>query len=376
MSPNRYVPHTSQPTNMEAKRVNYVGIDIGKKRCAACVTDEEGKVQRELIYRNTHTGITELAETLSEHGECTAVLESTGNLWLKTYEVLEGNGIPVKLANPLKTRAIAEARIKTDKISAKILAHLLRADLIPECYIPPRPVRERRDLLRHRSALVKARTVARNQIHNILDKYDKTSGYKDMFCKAGMRWLENLELQGIDQEILMSHLRHLRELDTEIGYVESLIASEALKDENVALLLTLTGVSYFGALLLVSEIGDIARFSSPKKLVSWAGLCPTLHQSGEMVKYGRIKKAGNRHVRWLMVQAATSASQHDEELRRLYLRTRGRQGHQKAVVRVANKMLRIIWCMLTKKEPYRGGKEGLFRVKLMRMERVAGSGQA
>jgi transposase len=242
--------------------------------------------------------------------------------------------------------------------------------------VPPREVRERRDLLRHRSALIKARTVARNQVHNILDKYDKVCGYKDIFCKAGMRWLESLKLEGVDQEILGSHLRHLGELEGEIGYVESLVASEALKDEDVALLLSLTGVSYFGALLLVSEIGDIYRFNSPKKLVSWAGLCPTLHQSGEMARYGRIKKAGNRHVRWLMVQAASIASQHDPELRRLYLRTRSRQGHQKAVVRVANKMLRVIWCMLTKKEPYRGCKEGLWRAKLKRMERVAGSGQA
>ena len=124
VSPDRYVPHTSQPTYTEVKRVNYVGIDIGKKRCAACVTDEEGSVQRELTYRNTRTGIAELAEALIEYGECTAVVESTGNLWLKTYEVLEGNGVPVKLANPLKTRAIAEAKIKTDKISARILAHL------------------------------------------------------------------------------------------------------------------------------------------------------------------------------------------------------------------------------------------------------------
>ena len=180
----------------------------------------------------------------------------------------------------------------------------------------------------------------------------------------------------MDQEIVGSHLRHLGELDGEIGYVESLVASEALKDEDVALLLSLTGVSYFGALLLVSEIGDIGRFSSPKKLVSWAGLCPTLHQSGEMARYGRIKKAGNRHVRWLMVQAASIASQHDPELRRLYLRTCGRQGHQKAVIRVANKMLRVIWCMLTKKELYRGCKEELWRAKLKKMERVAGSGQA
>ena len=80
--------------------MNYGGIDIGKKRCVACVTDENGQAQRELAYRNTRTGITELAEILAGYGECIAVLESTGNLWLKTYEVLESKGIPVKLANP------------------------------------------------------------------------------------------------------------------------------------------------------------------------------------------------------------------------------------------------------------------------------------
>jgi len=253
---------------------------------------------------------------------------------------------------------------------------LLRADLIPECYIPPGPVRERRDLLRHRSALIRARTAVRNQVHSLLDKYDKASEYKDMFCKAGMRWLEGLELRGVDQVILESHIRRLRELNREVESVESKIALEASMDDDVALLLTLTGISYFGALLLVSEIGDINRFSSPRKLASWAGLCPTLHQSVESTKYGRLKKAGNRHVRWLMVQAASSASQHDGELRRLYLRTRSRHGHQKAVVRVANKMLRIVWCMLSRREPYRGCKEGLYRAKLMRMERVARSGLA
>ena len=253
------MPHTSQPTNGEVKRVNYVGIDIGKKRCAACLTDERGEVINELTYTNTRSSIENLSKALTDHGECKAVLESTGNLWLKTYEVLESRGIPVKLANPLKTRAIAEAQIKTDKISARILAHLLRADLIPECYIPPRPVRERRDLLRHRTALIRARTMARNQVHSLLDKYDRVCGFKDVFCKAGMRWLEALELEGLDTMILQSHLRHLLELDCEIIYVEGLIASEALRDDDVSLLLTLTGVSFFGALLLVSEIGDVTR---------------------------------------------------------------------------------------------------------------------
>lgn len=83
------------------KRTNYVGIDVGKKRCAECVTDEKGEILQELTYVNTRSGIEGLAETLASYGESAAVLESTGNLWLKTYETLEAHGVPVKLANPL-----------------------------------------------------------------------------------------------------------------------------------------------------------------------------------------------------------------------------------------------------------------------------------
>jgi len=158
--------------------------------------------------------------------------------------------------------------------------------------------------------------------------------------------------------------------------VEARIASKASEDEDVRLLMTMTGVSHYGALLIASEIGDIARFPSAGKLVSWAGLCPTLHQSGESTRYGRMKREGNKHVRWMMVRAAQTASQHDPAMRGLYLRTARRHGRQKAVIRVANKMLRIVWCMLTRREPYRYRKEELYRIKFKRMERLADSGLA
>jgi len=355
----------------------YVGIDIGKRRCAACVTEEDGTILRNLTYSNTRNSIGDLALLLKGYGRCSAVLESTGNLWLKTYEVLEEHGIPVKLANPVKTRAIAEARIKTDKLTARILAHLLRADLIPECYIPSREERERRNILRHRSTLIKARTAVRNQVHSLLDKYDKKCPYRDAFSKKGHRWLEKTaqELEGADRYVLMSHLRRLQALNNEVEEADSLIAWEASTDEDARLLMTMTGVSHYGALLLVSEIGDITRFPSANKLVSWAGLCPSLHQSGDTTRHGRMKK-GNRYVTWMMVQAAHSASMHDPEMKKLYQRTRARHGHQKAVIRVANKMLKIIWCMLTQREPYRDMRDGLYKSKLKRMERIAGSGQA
>jgi transposase len=135
------MPPTSQPhRKRKVKTTNYIGIDIGKNHCAACVADGKREILRGLTYLNTRGGIEELAKTLIRYSECRTVLESTGKLWLKTYEILEAHGVPVKLANSLQPKVIAQACIKTDKLSTRTLAHMLRANLILECYIPTREV--------------------------------------------------------------------------------------------------------------------------------------------------------------------------------------------------------------------------------------------
>jgi hypothetical protein len=96
-------------------------------------------------------------------------MESTGNLWLRIYESLEDHN--VSLANPLKTKAISESRIKHDRLDASVLAELAMADLVSECYVPDRNTRDVRDLVQHRIELVKDRTRHKNRIHSILDKY-------------------------------------------------------------------------------------------------------------------------------------------------------------------------------------------------------------
>ena len=150
---------------------------------------------------------------------------------------------------------------------------------------------------------------------------------------------------------------------------------KASLSEDVRLLMTMTGISHYGALLIASKIGDVTRFRSAGKLISWSGLCPTLHQSGESTRYGRMKP-GNRRVRWMMVQAAQTASRYDPVMRRLYLRTSRRHGRQNAAIRVANKMMKIAWHILTRREPYRHRKEDLYRTKLKRMEKIAVPGLA
>ncbi len=155
------------------EKMKSIGIDIGKRRCIVCIMNLNGTVLEETGYENTYAAATAFAgKARREYGKCQVVCESMGNLWIKAYEAFEDRGIPIELANPMKVRAIAEASVKTDKVDARTLAHLLRTNLIARCHVAERGVRGVRQLLRERNNLVKARTQAVNRLHNLLDRYD------------------------------------------------------------------------------------------------------------------------------------------------------------------------------------------------------------
>ena len=116
-----------------------IGIDIGKRRCIVCIMDRNGIVLEETGCENTYAAADAFArKAKKEYGKYQVVCKSTGNLWIKTYEAFEDRGIPIELANPMKVRAIAEASVKTDKVDAKILAQLLRTNLIARCHMAER----------------------------------------------------------------------------------------------------------------------------------------------------------------------------------------------------------------------------------------------
>lgn len=123
-------------------------------------------------------------------------------------------------------------------------------------------------------------------------------------------------------------------------------------------------MSVYTALLIKSEIGAINRFPNYKKLISWAGLAPSLHQSGNVEYHGNVTKQGGRMLRWIMVESARVASVHDDRLGAFYERVMQRRGDQKAVVALACKMLKIIWFMLTKKEAYESANGKRYGEKL------------
>jgi len=345
-------------------KVRYVGLDIGKWKCRAAFMNQEGEILDEFWFTNNHEGIEALTAKLTIQDR--VVMESTGSVWTNLYDRLDDRHIHVSLANPLKTKAIASAKIKSDKVDARILAHLLRTNLIAESYVPTKPLREIRALIRHRVAIVKIRTMVKNQIHAITDKHGLRCEYSDMFGKSGTKWLKTLELPSLDKLILDNHLTHLESLNQQIDRVDEEVHIKACED--VRLLLSLTGIDVYSALLIRSEIGSIDRFPDYKKLVSWAGLAPSLHQSGSVEYHGSITKQGSKMLRWIMVEAATVAVNHDPRMRDFYERVKHRRGSQKAIIAVANKMLKITWFMLTRREPYESRNEKRYQQKLNSVE--------
>ena len=168
----------------------------------AAIKDRSGQTLNEFFFSNDKDGINKLTKIVSGYGKCEAVVESTANMWIRIHDTLEDNGINTVLANPYKTRIIAEAKIKSDKLDARILADLLRSGLVCQSYVPSKEFREKRSLIRHRISLVRNRTLLENKGHSLLDKYDCKTDLTDIFGKSGMCWLKGMELDPIDKVIM------------------------------------------------------------------------------------------------------------------------------------------------------------------------------
>src|SRR6478736_1134647 len=231
------------------KRMNNLGIDVGNRKFRAALKDDKGKILDEFFFGNERNGIHGLLSRIQSHGKYVAVLESTGNMWMRIHDTLEENGIDTKLANPYKTRIIAEARIKSDKLDARILSDLLlRTDLIYESYVPKRENRDKRSLVRHRITLSRTKTKLVNKVHSILDKYDYQTDLTDIFSKSGIEWLKSLlpKVSSIDRIILTTSIESIQTINQQIDTVSKEISNYACSNrKDVKILLSITGVDTF-----------------------------------------------------------------------------------------------------------------------------------
>lgn len=322
----------------------YAGLDVHKEFIYAQVVDERGKSVLERKFLNTPQALDYFLERVD--GSTEFVLEACG-MYEPIYDRIEQQGFPVKVAHPLKTRAIASARIKTDAIDAKVLANLLRTDLVAESYVPTKEVRELRSLVRRRASLVRQRSHLKHQAHSILLKNGINAPMTDIFGKMGKRFLQQLELPYAERLALDNILAIVDSFDERITVSDVAITGVVQATPAIKLLTTIPGVGNFSALLVYADIDDIKRFKTAKQLCSYAGLVPSVYQSGNTERRGSITKTGSRLLRWILVQDAHKAVKSDPHLARFFEHLKKKKGTQKAVVAVARKILTYMHIMLT-----------------------------
>src|SRR5215467_11918982 len=261
----------------------YVGIDVHRKRSQVAVVGQGGEV---LANRNVPNGVGPVLGVIGGLPPGTPVAFEAAFGWGWLVELLEGYGFAPHLVHPLRCKAIASARLKNDKVDAAILAQLLRADLLPEAWIAPPPVRELRALLRHRVHLVRVRTLLRNRIHAIVADHGHDRPRRGYWTGPGRAWLAALDLPAVSRELVEDDLGLIDALQERIDRLDWEIRQRARSDPRVKLPTQLPGVGPFTALVILAEIGDVSRFATARKLASWAGLTPTVRGSDRVAHYG------------------------------------------------------------------------------------------
>jgi transposase len=328
----------------------FAGVDAHKRYSMVVVKDETGSLLCRASLQNDVASFREFFSAID--GPTKAVLEA-GRDWGVIYDLLEGVGVEPVLANPVKTRAIAEARIKTDTVDATTLADLLRGDLIPVVHVPPREVRAQKNLLRQRLWLVELKTRIKNRIHNILDRnHVVPPPVAHIFGQAGRHFLDQLHLPSPDDRLLKAHLELLDLVQSQIGRSEEWIDEALGQRPEVAIMRTLPGVGKILSALVTLEIDDVHRFSHPGKLCAYAGLVPTTYASGGKVRHGRLLPNCNRWLRWAFIEAAWAAQRSSAYCHAYFERIKRRKGANCAITALARRLCEITWHCLTSSRHY------------------------
>ena len=331
--------------------MEYVGIDFHKRYSVVARVNPQGKVLSHRKVMNDRPTLTRFVRSLKPGTKL--ALEATGH-WMYFYELLEDRPVDLVLAHPLKTKAIASARIKTDKIDATTLAQLLRGNLLPAAYIPPRPVRDLRALLRHRASLVVLRSLLKNKLQAVLLQHGLTGPRRTVLAQRARPWWQALPLRPAYREAVSGYLTVAAAVEAQLAALTQQVAARAAAEPQAQLLQTIPGIGPYAALLILSEIGEITRFAHPKQLCSYAGLVPSVYSSGGQTRLGRLTKQGSKWLRWILVEVVWHTVQKAPAFRAFYERVAARRGANVAKVAVARRLLVVIHRMLTRHEPFQG----------------------
>ena len=338
--------------------MEHIAFDSHKKYTRACVQRVNGDVVCERRIEHERGAIREFLGGC-EPGSAVAV-ETIGNWYWIVDEIEEAGHVP-KLVHARKAKLMMGSYNKNDKLDARGMNLLQRNGTLPVVWIPPKEIRDLRDLPRTRMVLTRERAQLKNRIHSTLAKYAiRIEGVSDLFGVKGRRLLEaHLSLLPPHTRFSVENL--LAQLDSTIEHIEAFerrMKETFQETAELKLVRTLPGVGLILGTVIVLEVGDISRFPSSEKFACYAGTVPREHSSGGKQRFGRLRPDVNRYLKWAFIEAGNVVSLNrraweERHVCRLYEKIRAKRGHEKAIGAVARHLAEATWSMLTKGEEYR-----------------------
>jgi len=329
----------------------FVGIDWATRRARWHAVTPAGAVIDEGWTPADEGGLAMLVGHLGP--DAVACLEMmSGAAWVR--DQLAAAGWKVQIADARKAKAVGSLAAKTDKLDARVLAELVRRDLVPQVHVPTFADRELKERLGRRMHLVRLRTAAMNRAHGVLSQFGVTLAFKRLRGPDAEALLIERGIPEVWRRSIAEAVAVVTMLDARLIPLEKELRPLARADARVRLLVTIPGVADLLGLTIASEIGDISRFASARKLIGYSGLTPRVYQSGQKARTGKLSKTGSTMLRWAAIEAAQQAWRPSNPWHQLYVdvkqRCDGKGNPAKAAV--ARKVLIAAWHVLALQQPF------------------------
>ena len=324
----------------------YVGLDIHKNTIVATAVDPRGQRIDQSKLSASDRELQEYLRALP--GDKRVVMEAC-TFWEHTYDAAASVASSVLLSHPYKTRIIAEARVKTDKVDSEALATLLRLDAIPEAFAPPPPLRQMRDTVKERVFYLEKEKAIKNHLYAYLMR--KGIPYEEgiLGLKRKREALRELNNPVVDRTLLL--LAHLDETTKEL---DRAIHVEFERSREAQLLATIPGVGEITAVTLVAYLTPIDRFDNVDQVSAYCGLVPSTYQSGDREFHGHLRSDSHHLLRWILIESGWKTRQYEKrgDVAKAGNRSARRHGKGTGAVAAAHKLLKICYAVLRRGTPY------------------------
>ncbi len=316
----------------------YVGFDIHKKIIAYCIKNYAGTIIDENEIPASRRDLKKIIKQIPK--KWIGAMEATMfTSWV--YDFLKPYAADLIVANPQRLKAISSAKKKSDKIDAAMICDLLRVNLLPKCYMSSTKTRELRRVMRYRNFLVRQATTLKNRTASFLmecgEEYERDKLHGKRYFNS---LLENLKHTPSSVKEMLGFNRMM--IDTFTASQRSLIRQLKTNphlNKRVELLQSIAGIGPVTALTWALEIDEPTRFSSNRKAVSYCGFCSRLDSSAGITKRGPLSKQRNKHLQWVITEAAKAAPRYNPMLKEIYERELQRGNRNRATMAVARKII-------------------------------------